>query len=502
MTAAAGACKNHPEKATKRRCFGCKDPICPACTLHRDRHFFCSEACHQRWLAGPQPKRISKKARAKARKARPAAAPPANPAPAPTPILAPAAAAPAPAEPRTERAPIVLRQTAPADPRRWLAVLAFVNVAALAVGLFLAVGRDEPARPDAWASVDALNRVLRAAASRPPAPVLDEAPLDTTAAVMVVTGEAPETVAVKLYLNGKDAGRLRIEAGRFVSDPLPLDFGLNVVQAAAEGEGEPAPLYSLARLVRRLDVPPPVEHSLTLELPAVRDINRGNPARAAVSFTFDGGSEANAATEILDVLRKAGVRTTLFLTGEFIRRYPAVVRRALADGHEIGNHTYSHPHLTTFDETGRHDLRPKVDEDFFAAQLIQTADAYREITGHEMAPFWRAPYGEINPQLLRWAERLGYRHVGWTRRVGKVATLDSLDWVEDQGSHLYLSGAQLKKRFVSLVEAEPDELKGGIFLMHLGTERKADKIHWQLADILAAYRSRGFEILPVSELIR
>ena len=52
-----------------------------------------------------------------------------------------------------------------------------------------------------------------------------------------------------------------------------------------------------------------------------------------------------------------------------------------------------------------------------------------------------------------------------------------------------------------LVETKGDLIQGGIFLMHLGTNRKTDKMHHQLADVLDAYRKRGFEILPVSELI-
>ena len=84
---------------------------------------------------------------------------------------------------------------------------------------------------------------------------------------------------------------------------------------------------------------------------------------------------------------KSGIRTTIFLTGEFIRRYPEIVRRIAADGHEVGNHTDTHPHLTTYAENGRQATRAGVDRAFLVNELARTARAWEEATGRTMAPY-------------------------------------------------------------------------------------------------------------------
>jgi peptidoglycan/xylan/chitin deacetylase (PgdA/CDA1 family) len=429
-------------------------------------------------------------------------APASLPAAPPVAILPASPAAAVPPPPERVREPIIIRQAAaPEGSWRWPLLLALNAAIVAMLGVLLLQNRGtNPAT--GLAHFNTAPRHNLAAAPLLPPPSLEEAPVETTAEAIVVRGSSPGAVTATVLLNGEAIGAVLGPDGAFTTPEVPLAVGLNVIQVRTNAANDPFPRYSLAHLVRRREAPAPREQSLRLVIPPQQDISRGNPARQAVSFTFDGGSEANAAAEILDVLRDHGVVTTLFLTGEFIRKYPEIVKQAFADGHEIGNHTFTHPHLTTFNKNSRHDLLPNVSEAFFKSQLTDTENAYRAVTGKPMAPFWRAPYGEVNAQLQLWAGELGYRHVGWTRRVGSVSTLDSLDWVNDQDSHLYLSGTQLKKRFVTLVMQETQAVQGGIFLMHLGTQRRTDKIHWQLADILTAYKDAGFEILPVSQIIR
>jgi peptidoglycan/xylan/chitin deacetylase (PgdA/CDA1 family) len=72
--------------------------------------------------------------------------------------------------------------------------------------------------------------------------------------------------------------------------------------------------------------------------PPAQDFTRGNRWVREVALTFDGHDLANVAQEILEILRAADVRVTMFLGGQFIRRHPEIVRRMLEDGHQIGNH--------------------------------------------------------------------------------------------------------------------------------------------------------------------
>ncbi|MFQ5669823.1 MAG: polysaccharide deacetylase family protein [Acidobacteriota bacterium] len=224
--------------------------------------------------------------------------------------------------------------------------------------------------------------------------------------------------------------------------------------------------------------------------------NRGGSARRAIVLTFDGGSRSDGAAEILDILARARIRTTFFLTGEFIRRNPSLVLRLVGDGHEIGNHTDTHPHLTLWATRHRHITRPEVNRARLVSQLQRAAAAFREVTGRDMAPLWRAPYGEYNQEILSWATQAGWRHVGWTR------SLDTLDWVADPSSHIYRSANEIARRLLSLAAAHPSDASGSIVLMHLGSERPwQERVARVLPHILHGYQQRGFEFITASDMI-
>lgn len=220
-----------------------------------------------------------------------------------------------------------------------------------------------------------------------------------------------------------------------------------------------------------------------------------------VALTFDGGSDAGESERILDVLEQRGVAATFFLTGDYIRHNPELVRRIAAAGHEVGNHTRSHPHLTTWDRTRRHDTLPGVDRAFIEEQLGRTAKAYEAVTGRPMAALWRAPFGEINDELLRWAAAAGWSHVGWTRDDGGGRhTLDSLDWVAERSSKIYLSSEQISRR-IRTFGAGGTGLNGGIVLMHLSTRRDDPQVT-RLGALVDALRGDGYRLVTVTDLRR
>jgi peptidoglycan/xylan/chitin deacetylase (PgdA/CDA1 family) len=225
--------------------------------------------------------------------------------------------------------------------------------------------------------------------------------------------------------------------------------------------------------------------------------DRGPGRRREILFSFDAGSEAAGATEILDILSRQGVRTTFFLTGEFIRRYPEVARRIAADGHEVGNHTDSHPHLTSWERDRRHTTRPDVTRSRLLEELGRTSDAFRAATGLEMAPLWRSPYGEHNREILKWAADAGWTHVGWTRRM------DSLDWVADTASRLYRGPDEIADRLLAFPRSDPQKAHGSIVLMHLGSERpEKERLSRALPRILDGYRQMGFDFVTASDMMR
>ncbi len=230
-------------------------------------------------------------------------------------------------------------------------------------------------------------------------------------------------------------------------------------------------------------------------------VSRGSINSMEVALTFDGGNDAGEAEEILHILRARGTKTTIFLTGEFIRRHPAMVKRMLEDGHEIGNHTMTHPHLTTYTTNFKHHTMPSVTREFIEEELKETERLFHHLTGRKMAPLWRAPYGEINDEILGWAHELGYIHVGWTTNYRKRETLDSLDWVKDPSSRFYLTADEIKERILNFGK-EDHGLRGGIILMHLDTGRKKDRASERLGDIIDTLKEEGYRFVKVSELLK
>lgn len=240
---------------------------------------------------------------------------------------------------------------------------------------------------------------------------------------------------------------------------------------------------------------------VSIRVSIAEDITRGVKDYKEVCLTFDGGASAKATTEILSILEKKSIRCTIFLTGKFMQRYPELVKRMVADGHEIGNHTYSHHHLTTYRFNERHNTLKKVNRLYLQKELKATQEIFRQLTGKDITPYWRAPYGEHNAEIRNWAKEIGYTHISWTRDYKRNQSLDALDWVTDRNSELYLTSEQIKDRIVNFGEDDEDGLNGCIILMHLGSERPYDNAYKKLPELIDELRDKGYEFSTVSEIL-
>ncbi|MGA1865591.1 MAG: polysaccharide deacetylase family protein [bacterium] len=233
-----------------------------------------------------------------------------------------------------------------------------------------------------------------------------------------------------------------------------------------------------------------------------RNITRGNLEEKNVCLTFDGGASASCAPEILAALRRYNIRCTFFLTGDFIRNHPNLIKTMVEDGHEIGNHTDTHPHFARLTSQMRFETLPWVNKAFVQNQIIRAEKAFFQVTGLSMAPLWRAPYGEHNLEILRWAEEIGYTHVSWT--CGRVLEegLDTLDWVHNHESPIYFSAKEIRDKIIHFGEGNPEGANGGIVLMHLATSRPLeDRVHLQLPAIIEGLQKRGYNLSTVGEVI-
>ncbi len=132
----------------------------------------------------------------------------------------------------------------------------------------------------------------------------------------------------------------------------------------------------------------------------------GAGAGKVVYLSFDEGYEYKDNTShILDTLKAKGVKATFFVTGTYVRDNPALVRRMVAEGHVVGNHTWTHPDLTVV--IGAKGI------DGLASELQRTADEFLAVTGVPIGRFMRPPEGHFSERTLAMARSLGYRTVFW-----------------------------------------------------------------------------------------
>ena len=182
-----------------------------------------------------------------------------------------------------------------------------------------------------------------------------------------------------------------------------------------------------------------------------------------LSISFDaawGGAQTPA---ILDILDEYDVKTTFFLVGIWVERYPELVQEIAARGHEIGNHSTTHPQMTKLGDA-------KIRE-----ELKVTSDRIEQLTGVRPTLF-RPPYGDYNDKVVTVSRAEGYECVQWN--------VDSLDW---------------KNRGVSdlVKKATRNNKPGDIVLFH----NDSQYIVQALPSILKAYKDAGFKVVPVSEIL-
>ena len=130
------------------------------------------------------------------------------------------------------------------------------------------------------------------------------------------------------------------------------------------------------------------------------------PRQREVWITFDDGPHPVYTTSILDTLQRHNVRATFFLVGECAERYPDIVRRAVADGHYVGNHSYSHPFLT------------RLDRDAIRREIMRTDEVLEPY--HQSVKLFRAPHGDHDDRVDELVAEAGYQTVMWN--------LSTRDW--------------------------------------------------------------------------
>jgi peptidoglycan-N-acetylglucosamine deacetylase len=183
-----------------------------------------------------------------------------------------------------------------------------------------------------------------------------------------------------------------------------------------------------------------------------------------IAMTFDDGPSAENTPRLLEMLKQRNIKATFFLIGQNVASNPDLVRRILAEGHEIGNHSWTHPQLS------------RLSDQKVTAEITKTQDAIKEASGFTPT-LLRPPYGAITPRQREWIEdQFGLSIILWS--------IDPFDWKRPGAS-------VITQRILS--QARP----GAIILSH--------DIHKQTVDAMPAtldgLMRKGFKFVTVSQLI-
>jgi len=273
--------------------------------------------------------------------------------------------------------------------------------------------------------------------------------------------------------------------GRAYNSPAPESLkhiANNIEDVDFDGEGE----------ILRVEADPAIgARSMTIEpstgdvvderydsLPTSYVIRRVGALPKKLALTFDDGPDPEWTPAILDILKAKKVPATFFMIGSAMEAHPGLVQRVLSDGHEVGNHTYTHPNLA---DTPAAAVR---------LELNATQRLFQALTGRSMRLF-RPPYlGDAEPSdadeivPVEIAQSLGYITVG--------THVDTLDWMMP-------SVPQMMKDVIREVEDPSPYIRGNIILLHDSGGDRSQTIAL-LPTLIDTLRAKGYSFVPVSEL--
>lgn len=244
-----------------------------------------------------------------------------------------------------------------------------------------------------------------------------------------------------------------LQGSAVAPDPLNPTSSNSAPGPVYTGVETPAPSPSVVA------TPPPAPPA-----PRKPTYNRCNVDGPFVAITFDDGPHPKNTPRLLDLLKERGVKATFYVIGQNVSQYPDIARRIVEEGHEIGNHSYTHPSL------------PKLSAARLAEEITKSNDAIQQATG-VLPTTMRPPYGAINAAITkRLNEEYQLPVILWT--------VDPLDWKIRKATHV-------SNHILQNTSA------GAIILAH--------DIHPSTIDAMPAaidgLLGKGFQFVTVSELI-
>ena len=193
----------------------------------------------------------------------------------------------------------------------------------------------------------------------------------------------------------------------------------------------------------------------------------GDTNEKVLYLTFDAGYENGCTAKILDTLKEKQVPAAFFLVGNYIQQSPDLVRRMVAEGHTVGNHTMHH-----------YDMSRLSDKAAFSKELTDLEALYKETVGQELPKFYRPPQGIYSEENLKMAQELGYKTLFWS--------LAYVDWNNDAQPTREAAFAKLLPRIHN----------GAVVLLHSTSKTNAEI----LGELIDKWKEAGYRFGTLEEL--
>ncbi|CAH0120495.1 Peptidoglycan-N-acetylmuramic acid deacetylase PdaA [Paenibacillus sp. CECT 9249] len=192
----------------------------------------------------------------------------------------------------------------------------------------------------------------------------------------------------------------------------------------------------------------------------------GDTSQKELYLTFDNGYENGYTANILDVLKAKKAPAIFFVTGHYVKDQPDLLKRMTAEGHLIGNHSWSHPDMT------------QVSDERIAEELARVKQAVASVTGQQEMPFLRPPRGIFSERTLKVSREQGYTNVFWS--------IAYKDWdTQDQRGWRYAYDRVM-------AQLHP----GAVILLHSVSKDNAEALGQMIDDA----RKQGYEFKSLSQL--
>lgn len=213
---------------------------------------------------------------------------------------------------------------------------------------------------------------------------------------------------------------------------------------------------------------PPVANATADYLKQYNAYYAQNTEEKVLYLTFDAGYENGNTAAILDALKKHNAPATFFLVGNYIETSPDLVKRMVAEGHTVGNHTYHHPDMSKIST-----------QEAFEKELGDLEKLFEETTGQSMTRFYRPPQGKYSESNLKMANEMGYKTFFWS--------LAYVDWYENKQP----TKEEAFKKLLGRIHP------GAIVLLH-STSKTNGEI---LDELLSKWEEMGYQFKSLKELV-